>query len=50
MTINARSIMSVLMLAAAKNSQILVTVDGEDAEKTLNNIVKAFNNRFEEKK
>jgi phosphocarrier protein HPr len=47
-TINARSIMSILMLAANKNSQILITVDGEDAEDTMNNLVAAFENQFGE--
>jgi phosphocarrier protein len=47
-TINARSIMSVLMLAANKNAQILVTVEGEDAETTMDSLVEAFNNQFGE--
>lgn len=47
-TINARSIMSVLMLAANKNSQILVTVEGEDAQETMNSLVEAFDNQFGE--
>lgn len=45
-TINARSIMSVLMLAAGKNSQITITVEGEDAKETLDVLVKAFDNEF----
>lgn len=47
-TINAKSIMSILMLAAGKNSQILITVEGEDASSTLDALVKAFENQFEE--
>ena len=47
-TINARSIMSVLMLAAGKNSQILISVDGEDAEETLESLVHAFDTEFGE--
>lgn len=47
-TINARSIMSVLMLAANKNAQILVTVEGEDAQETMESLVEAFNNQFGE--
>ena len=47
-TINARSIMSVLMLAANKNSQIMITVEGEDAEETLFDLIKAFENQFGE--
>ena len=48
-TINARSIMSILMLAAKKNSLITVTVEGEDAELTMANIVRAFDEEFGEK-
>ena len=47
-TINARSIMSILMLAAHKNSQLLVTVEGEDAETTMSKLIEAFENRFGE--
>jgi len=47
-TINARSIMSVLTLAASKNSQILITVEGDDAEKTLHRLVEAFETQFGE--
>lgn len=47
-TINAKSIMSILMLAAGKNSQILITVEGEDASGTLAALVNAFENQFEE--
>ncbi len=48
-TINARSIMSILMLAVTKNSQITITVDGDDAESTMNNLVGAFEAEFGEK-
>ena len=47
-TINARSIMSILMLAASKNSQILITAEGEDAEDTMGKLVEAFENEFGE--
>ncbi len=47
-TINARSIMSVLMLAANKNSQIIITVEGEDAEETMGNLMEAFDTEFGE--
>ena len=46
--INARSIMSILMLAANKNSQITITADGEDAEEIMNRLVEAFENEFGE--
>jgi phosphocarrier protein len=48
-TINARSIMSILMLAAKKNSQITITVEGEDAEPTMNHLIRAFEEEFGEK-
>jgi phosphocarrier protein len=48
-TINARSIMSILMLAAKKNAQIEVTVDGEDAEETMSHLLMAFEQEFGEK-
>ena len=47
-TINAKSIMSILMLAAAKNSLITVAVDGEDAKETMQKIVEAFETQFGE--
>ena len=47
-TINARSIMSILMLAAAKNSLITVAVDGDDAQETMQKIVEAFDGHFGE--
>ena len=48
-TINARSIMSILMLAAKKNSQITVTIEGEDAEIAMEQLCKAFEEEFGEK-
>jgi phosphocarrier protein HPr len=49
-TINARSIMSILMLAAKKNTLITITVEGPDAELTMQNLVRAFEEEFGEKK
>jgi phosphocarrier protein HPr len=48
-TINARSIMSILMLAVRKNTSLTVTVEGDDAEKVLEELVNAFENQFWEK-
>ena len=45
-TINARSIMSILMLAAKKNALIEITVDGEDAEITMTHLITAFEKEF----
>jgi phosphocarrier protein HPr len=47
-TVNAKSIMSILMLAATKNSSIIITIDGEDASETMQMIIEAFENQFGE--
>lgn len=47
-TVNAKSILSILMLAATRNSRITITVDGEDAETTMQSLITAFENHFEE--
>lgn len=47
-TVNAKSILSILMLAARKNSKITITADGEDAGETLDKLVEAFENQFGE--
>ncbi|HSX12299.1 MAG TPA: HPr family phosphocarrier protein [Rhabdochlamydiaceae bacterium] len=47
-SVNARSIMSILMLAANKNSQIIITCDGEDAQEAMDSLVEAFEKRFGE--
>ncbi len=47
-TINARSIMSILMLAATKNSLITVVVDGDDAKEIMDRLVQAFDAEFGE--
>ncbi len=48
-TINARSIMSILMLAAKKNSQLEITIEGEDADRTMGLLVRAFEEQFGQK-
>lgn len=47
-TINAKSILSILMLAAKKNSKIIVDVEGEDAPEVMNKILTAFEDKFGE--
>jgi phosphocarrier protein HPr len=47
--IDAKSILGILMLAAQKNSLITITVEGSDAEETLDKLVAAFNDSFGEK-
>jgi len=45
-TVNARSILSLLMLAAKKNGRITVTVEGEDAQEVMEQLKIAFENKF----
>lgn len=47
-TINAKSILSILMLAARKNSKITIMVHGEDANSTMEKLVDAFETQFGE--
>ena len=48
-TVNAKSILSILMLAAGKNSNITITVEGDDAGSTMEQLVTAFDSHFGEK-
>lgn len=45
---NAKSIMSVLSLAAAKGSELEVGAKGSDAQEAVTAIVELINNKFEE--
>jgi phosphocarrier protein HPr len=47
-TINAKSILSILMLAAKKNSHITITADGEGAQTIMDELIMAFENGFGE--
>ncbi len=47
--VDAKSVMGILMLAAAKGSKIKITAKGEDAETAVSEIVKLFEERFGEK-
>lgn len=46
--VNAKSILSLLMLAARKNSKITIEIEGEDASPTMEKLVEAFDNHFGE--
>ena len=48
-TVNAKSILSILMLAARKNATLHVTVEGTDAERVMASLKEAFENKFGEK-
>ena len=47
-TVNAKSILSILMLAVQKNTKIIITVEGNDADDTMGKLVEAFENKFGE--
>ena len=47
-TINAKSIMNILALAAKKNAKITITVEGEDAPDFMFKLVTAFEDCFGE--
>lgn len=47
-TINAKSILSILMLAANKNSTITITTEGVGAEETMERLVAEFASGFGE--
>ena len=46
--VNGKSIMGVMMLAAAKGSEITLHADGEDAEESINKLEELIKNRFNE--
>lgn len=48
MVANAKSIMSLLMLAAGKGSKILIRASGEDAREAVEEIAKLVEGRFGE--
>ena len=47
-SVDAKSIMGVLMLAASQGSELKLVADGKDAEKAAEEIVALFNNCFGE--
>lgn len=47
-TVNGKSIMGVLMLAAAKGSRVVVRVEGADAEEALQALAELIENKFGE--
>jgi phosphocarrier protein HPr len=46
--VNGKSIMGVMMLAAAKGSEITLYTDGEDEEESMKQLEQLINNRFNE--
>ena len=49
MTVDAKSILSILMLAAKKNAKITILAEGEDAHPVVERLAEAFSNQFGEK-
>ena len=47
-SVNARSIMSIMILAAPKNAKLKIEVEGPDAKETLNDLLLDFDNKFGE--
>jgi phosphocarrier protein HPr len=45
---DAKSIMGVMMLAAAQGSQVLLTISGDDEKECLKAVTELINNRFGE--
>ncbi len=45
-TANAKSIMSVMGLGLTKDTEVVITADGSDAEAALKEITNLFNNKF----
>ena len=48
MQVNGKSIMGVMMLAAAKGSEVELSIEGEDEEQAMQAILELINNRFDE--
>jgi len=46
--VNGKSIMGVMMLAAAKGSEVTLYAEGDDAEKSIEALATLINNRFNE--
>jgi len=46
--VNAKSIMGVMMLAAAKGSTLVVETDGPDEEQAMKAVTRLISSRFEE--
>ena len=47
-TVDGKSIMAVMMLAAAKGTQLRIATQGHDASQALDAIVLLINNKFDE--
>ena len=48
-SVDAKSILSILMLAVQKNGLLTVKIEGDDADETLSRLEQAFDSHFGEK-
>ncbi len=46
LTVNAKSLLGILMLAAARGAKIKIEAEGEDAEQAVNTILHLAQNKF----
>lgn len=46
--VDAKSVMSLMLLAASKGTQLKLRIDGEDAEEAMAALTTLINNRFDE--
>ena len=46
--VNGKSIMGVMMLAAAKGSELILKVDGPDEEQAVQSLMELFERKFDE--
>ncbi len=49
-SVDARSAMGIITLAAPENAELTIEVEGIDAKETLNDLLIAFDNKFNEDK
>ncbi len=47
-TVNGKSIMGIMMLAASQGTELLLQVEGDDADEALTALTELINNRFDE--
>lgn len=47
-TVNAKSILSILMLALHKNALLTITIEGDDAEEVMSKLINGFETCFGE--
>lgn len=47
-TVDAKSIMAVMMLAASQGTDLIIQTDGDDESAAMDAVIKIINNRFDE--